>query len=90
MVRLATRRVTIPLWVITWLLGILATTIAWAGIDRLNEENRKATMAEWLRQLDVKIATMDVKIDKRFEKLEGKVDRIYEFDRRRGSSQKVP
>ena len=90
MVRLATRRVTIPLWVITWLLGILATTIAWAGIDRLNEENRKATMAEWLRQLDVKIATMDTKIDKRFEKLEGKVDRIYELDSRRGSSQKVP
>ena len=90
MVQLATQRVTVPLWIITWLLGILATTIAWAGIDRLNEENRKATMAEWLRQLDVKIATMDTKIDKRFEKLEGKVDRIYELDSRRGSSQKIP
>ena len=79
MVQLATQRVTIPLWIITWLLGILVATIAWAGVDRLTIEKEKATMAEWLRQLDI-----------RLEKIEGKVDKLYEFDSRRGSSQKVP
>lgn len=90
MVQLATRRVTVPLWLITWLLGVLVATIAWAGMDRLQVEGEKATMHEWLRQLDVKIATIDTKIDKRFEVLERKVDRIYELDSRRGSSQKIP
>ena len=79
MVQLATQRVTIPLWIITWLLGVLVATIAWAGVDRLKVEGEKATMHEWLRQLDI-----------RLEKIEGKVDKLYEFDRRRGSSQKVP
>jgi len=79
MVQLATQRITVPLWIITWLLGILVATIAWAGVDRLTIEKEKATMAEWLRQLDI-----------RLEKIEGKVDKLYEFDSRRGSSQKVP
>ena len=79
MVKLATQPVTIPLWILTWLLGILVATVAWAGMDRLTVEGEKATMHEWLRQLDI-----------RLEKIEGKVDKLYEIDRRRGSIQKVP
>ena len=79
MVQLATQRVTVPLWIITWLLGIFVATIAWAGMDRLTMEGEKATMHEWLRQLDI-----------RLEKIEGKVDKLYELDSRRGSSQKIP